>query len=53
LLGDGASWLTVAEEGESVDTTRTGGTTSSIRAMTSGARRSTLDGGVSNSSNND
>ncbi|GKC86325.1 hypothetical protein Tco_1142042 [Tanacetum coccineum] len=53
LLGDGASWLTVVEEGELVDTTGSGTTTSAIRAMTSGAGQSTLGGGVSNSSNSD
>ncbi|GKA94028.1 retrovirus-related pol polyprotein from transposon TNT 1-94 [Tanacetum coccineum] len=35
--GDGASWSTVVKEGEPVDTVETGATTSSIRAMTSGA----------------
>ncbi|GKC70230.1 hypothetical protein Tco_1116113, partial [Tanacetum coccineum] len=37
----------VVEEGDLVDTTGTGETTSSIGAMTSGARRSTLGGGES------
>ncbi|GJW92877.1 hypothetical protein Tco_0172549 [Tanacetum coccineum] len=47
VIGDGASWSTVVEEGEPVNTARTGATTSSIRAMTSGAGRSTLGGGES------
>ncbi|GKG33018.1 hypothetical protein Tco_0430528, partial [Tanacetum coccineum] len=47
---DGASWSTIVEEGESVDAAGSGATTSLIRAMTSGAGRSTLDGGLSNSS---
>ncbi|GJS64276.1 hypothetical protein Tco_0678840 [Tanacetum coccineum] len=47
LLGDGASWSTVVEEGEPVDTTGTGETTSSIGEMTLGAGRSTLGGGES------
>ncbi|GJV22857.1 hypothetical protein Tco_1375552 [Tanacetum coccineum] len=47
----GASWLTVVEEGDPVDTTDSGATTLAIRAMTSEAGRSTLDGGLSNSSN--
>ncbi|GKA46580.1 hypothetical protein Tco_0739463, partial [Tanacetum coccineum] len=37
LLGHGASWSTVVEEGEPVDTADTGATTSSIGATTSGA----------------
>ncbi|GKA87771.1 hypothetical protein Tco_0809535 [Tanacetum coccineum] len=37
LLGDGASWSTVVEEGEPVDTTGTGAATSLIGATTSGA----------------
>ncbi|GKG48007.1 hypothetical protein Tco_0509892, partial [Tanacetum coccineum] len=41
-----ASWSTVVEEGELVDTARTRATTSLIRVMTSGAGRSTLGGGV-------
>ncbi|GJZ15956.1 hypothetical protein Tco_0551633 [Tanacetum coccineum] len=48
---DGASWSTVAKEGEPVDAAGAVATTSAIRAMTSGAGRSTLDGGLSNSSN--
>ncbi|GKA04308.1 hypothetical protein Tco_0677089 [Tanacetum coccineum] len=50
--GDGASWSIVVEEGEPVDAAGSGATTSAIRAITSGAERSTLDGGLSNSSNN-
>ncbi|GKC88486.1 hypothetical protein Tco_1149135, partial [Tanacetum coccineum] len=50
---DGASWLTVVEDGKPADTARTGATTSSIGAMTSGAGRLTLGGGMSNSSNSD
>ncbi|GJT10801.1 hypothetical protein Tco_0857843 [Tanacetum coccineum] len=46
LLGDGASWSTFVEEGEPVDTPGT-------RVMTSGACKSTLGVGVSNSSNID
>ncbi|GJS58095.1 hypothetical protein Tco_0652879, partial [Tanacetum coccineum] len=49
---DGASWSTVVEEGEPVDAAGSGATTLAIGAMTSGAGRSTLDGGLSNSSNN-
>ncbi|GKG32835.1 hypothetical protein Tco_0430345, partial [Tanacetum coccineum] len=49
---DGASWSTVVEEGEPVDAACSGATTSAIGVMTSGAGRSTLDGGLSNSSNN-
>ncbi|GKE69222.1 hypothetical protein Tco_1527294, partial [Tanacetum coccineum] len=49
--GDGASWSTVVEEGEPVDTAGSGATTSVIRAMTAGAMQSTLGGGMSNSSN--
>ncbi|GKF18841.1 hypothetical protein Tco_0063759 [Tanacetum coccineum] len=49
---DGASWSTVVEEGEPVDAAGSGATTSAIRAMTSRAGRSTLNGGLSNSSNN-
>ncbi|GJV54456.1 hypothetical protein Tco_1450197 [Tanacetum coccineum] len=49
--GDGASWSTIVEEGEPVDAAGSGATTSVIGAMTSGAGRSTLDGGLSNSSN--
>ncbi|GKG00803.1 hypothetical protein Tco_0302493, partial [Tanacetum coccineum] len=52
LLGDGASWSTVIEEGEPVDAAGYGATTSAIRAMTSGVGRSTLDGGLIISSNN-
>ncbi|GJZ10880.1 hypothetical protein Tco_0545639 [Tanacetum coccineum] len=48
---DGASWSTVVEEGELVDAAGFGATTLAIRVMTSGAGRSTLDGGLSNSSN--
>ncbi|GKG51416.1 hypothetical protein Tco_0541800, partial [Tanacetum coccineum] len=40
-----------AATSDPVDTAGTGATTSLIRAMTSGAGRSTLGGGVSNSSN--
>nr|GEU52493.1 retrovirus-related Pol polyprotein from transposon TNT 1-94 [Tanacetum cinerariifolium] len=43
LLADGASWSTVVEEGELVDSAGSGATASVIRAMTSGADRSTLD----------
>nr|GFA16928.1 integrase, catalytic region, zinc finger, CCHC-type, peptidase aspartic, catalytic [Tanacetum cinerariifolium] len=50
-VGDGASWSTVVEEGESVDSASSRATTSAIRAMTLGARESTLGGGVSNLSN--
>ncbi|GKG32481.1 hypothetical protein Tco_0429991, partial [Tanacetum coccineum] len=39
------------EEGEPVDAAGFGATTSVIRVMTSGVGRSTLDGGLSNSSN--
>ncbi|GKD98274.1 hypothetical protein Tco_1382171, partial [Tanacetum coccineum] len=42
----------VIEEGKPVDAVGSGVTTSAIGAMTSGAGRSTLDGGLSNSSNN-
>ncbi|GKG23567.1 hypothetical protein Tco_0391603, partial [Tanacetum coccineum] len=42
---DGASWSTVVKEGELVDTTGTGATTSLIRAMTSGAGLLTLGEG--------
>ncbi|GKG32634.1 hypothetical protein Tco_0430144 [Tanacetum coccineum] len=48
-LSDGASWSTVVEEGEPIDAAGSGATTLTIRAMTSGAGRSTLDGGLSNS----
>ncbi|GKE67282.1 hypothetical protein Tco_1521443, partial [Tanacetum coccineum] len=48
---DGAFWSTVVEEGEPVDAAGSGATTLAIRAMTSGAGRSTLDGGLSNSLN--
>ncbi|GJT62888.1 hypothetical protein Tco_1006421 [Tanacetum coccineum] len=51
LLGDGASWSTIVEEAEPVDVAGFGETTLAIGAMTSGAGRSTLDGGLSNSSN--
>ncbi|GJS29110.1 hypothetical protein Tco_0489730 [Tanacetum coccineum] len=37
VSGDGASWSTVVEEGEPVDTAGTGAATSSIRATTLGA----------------
>nr|GEV49755.1 putative ribonuclease H-like domain-containing protein [Tanacetum cinerariifolium] len=37
LLGDGASWSSVVEEGEPVDAAGSGATTSAIGAMTSGA----------------
>ncbi|GKG62601.1 hypothetical protein Tco_0634374, partial [Tanacetum coccineum] len=37
LLGDGASWSIVVEEGEPVDTTGIGVTTSAIGVMTSRA----------------
>ncbi|GKD22826.1 hypothetical protein Tco_1224529 [Tanacetum coccineum] len=46
FMCDGASWSTVVEEGEPVDEAGSGATTSAIGAMTSGAGRSTLDGGV-------
>ncbi|GKD20132.1 hypothetical protein Tco_1221835, partial [Tanacetum coccineum] len=39
------------EEGEPVDATGSGATTSAIGVMTSGAGQSTLDGGLSNSNN--
>ncbi|GKF87865.1 hypothetical protein Tco_0258742 [Tanacetum coccineum] len=48
---DGASWSTVVEEGEPVDAAGSGATTSVIGSMTLGDRQSTLDGGLSNSSN--
>ncbi|GKE19753.1 hypothetical protein Tco_1431265 [Tanacetum coccineum] len=51
FMCDGASWSTVVEEGEPVDAVGSGVTTSAIRAMSSGAGRSTLDGGLSNSLN--
>nr|GEU50289.1 hypothetical protein [Tanacetum cinerariifolium] len=51
LYGEGASWSTVVKEGELVDTTGYGATTSPIGAITLWASRSTLGGGVSNSSN--
>ncbi|GKG24376.1 hypothetical protein Tco_0395004, partial [Tanacetum coccineum] len=38
LLGDGASWPTVVEEGKPVDAAGSGATTLAIGAMTSGAR---------------
>nr|GEW24385.1 hypothetical protein [Tanacetum cinerariifolium] len=43
--------LWIVEEGEPVDAAGSGATTSAIRAMNLGAGRSTLGGGVSNSSN--
>nr|GFB67567.1 hypothetical protein [Tanacetum cinerariifolium] len=49
---DGASLSTIVEEGEPVDTAGSKATTSAIRAITLEAGRSTLGGGVSNSSNN-
>ncbi|GJV42469.1 hypothetical protein Tco_1420909 [Tanacetum coccineum] len=52
FMCDGASCSTVVEECEPVDAAGSGATTSSIRAMTSGAGQSTLDGRLSNSSNN-
>nr|GFD20609.1 hypothetical protein [Tanacetum cinerariifolium] len=51
LLGDGASWSTVVEEGEPVDAAGFRATTLAIEAITSGAGRSTLGGGLSTSSN--
>nr|GEZ58210.1 hypothetical protein [Tanacetum cinerariifolium]GFA18912.1 hypothetical protein [Tanacetum cinerariifolium] len=45
LLADGASWSTVVEEGEPVDSAGSGAITSAIEAITSGAGRSTLGGG--------
>ncbi|GJZ70344.1 hypothetical protein Tco_0633894, partial [Tanacetum coccineum] len=51
LLGDGASWSIVVEEGEPVDAAGSGATTLAIGAMTLGAGRLILDGGLSNSSN--
>ncbi|GKF87696.1 hypothetical protein Tco_0258573, partial [Tanacetum coccineum] len=51
FMCDGASWLTVVEEGEPVDAAGSGTTTSAIGAMTSGAGGLKLDGGLSNSSN--
>nr|GFC93439.1 hypothetical protein [Tanacetum cinerariifolium] len=38
LLGDGVSWSTIVEEGESVDAVGSGATTSAIRAMTLGLK---------------
>ncbi|GKF03735.1 hypothetical protein Tco_0030658 [Tanacetum coccineum] len=52
FMCDGASWSTVVEEGELVDSAGSGAITSAIGAMTSGTGRSTQGGGVSNSSNN-
>nr|GEV66378.1 integrase, catalytic region, zinc finger, CCHC-type, peptidase aspartic, catalytic [Tanacetum cinerariifolium] len=46
-----ASWSIVVVVGESVDTSGSGATTLAIEAINLGARRSTLDGGLSNSSN--
>nr|GFB74133.1 hypothetical protein [Tanacetum cinerariifolium] len=43
---DGASGLTVVEEGEPVDAAGSRATTSAIGAITSGAGRSTLGGGL-------
>ncbi|GKG01009.1 hypothetical protein Tco_0305714, partial [Tanacetum coccineum] len=51
FMCDGASWSKVFEEGEPVNATGSGATTSAIGAMTSRAGRSTLGGRVSNSSN--
>ncbi|GJV23364.1 hypothetical protein Tco_1376059 [Tanacetum coccineum] len=48
---DGASWSTVIEEDEPIDAAGSRATTSAVGAMTSGAGRSTLDRGLSNSSN--
>nr|GFD34544.1 hypothetical protein [Tanacetum cinerariifolium] len=47
-----ASWSIVVEEGEPVDAAGFGATTSAIREMTLGAGKSTLGGGLGNSSNN-
>nr|GEX56184.1 hypothetical protein [Tanacetum cinerariifolium] len=44
LLGDGASWSTVVEEGEPVDAAGSGATTLAIRVIASGAGRSTRGG---------
>ncbi|GJR23660.1 hypothetical protein Tco_0972187 [Tanacetum coccineum] len=46
-----ASWSIVVEEGEPVDVAGSGATTSTIGEMTLGAGQSTLDRGLSNSSN--
>nr|GFA67798.1 hypothetical protein [Tanacetum cinerariifolium] len=51
LLGDGASWSIVVEEGEPVNAASSGATTLAFRAITLGARQATLDGGLSNLSN--
>nr|GEV96706.1 hypothetical protein [Tanacetum cinerariifolium] len=42
ILGEGASWSTVVEEGEPVDSTCFGGITSARGAITSGAGGSIL-----------
>nr|GEW78069.1 hypothetical protein [Tanacetum cinerariifolium] len=52
-IGDGASWSIVVMKGEPVDATGSEATTLAFRAMTSGARRATLDGGLCNSSNSE
>nr|GEZ53079.1 hypothetical protein [Tanacetum cinerariifolium] len=52
LLGDGASWSTIVEEGEPVDSVGSGAITLARGAITSGTRGSTLGVRESNSSNN-
>ncbi|GKF74102.1 hypothetical protein Tco_0220434 [Tanacetum coccineum] len=52
FMCDGASWSTIVEEGEPVNAAGSRTTTLVIGVMTSGAGRSTLDGGLSNSLNN-
>ncbi|GJT41073.1 hypothetical protein Tco_0940938 [Tanacetum coccineum] len=47
FMCDGKSWSTVVEEGEQVDASGSGATTSVIGAMTLGVGRSTLDEGLS------
>ncbi|GKC64277.1 hypothetical protein Tco_1096875, partial [Tanacetum coccineum] len=51
LLADGASWSTIVEEGEPIDSAGAGASTAAFGAMTSGAGGSILGGGLSNSSN--
>nr|GEY18197.1 hypothetical protein [Tanacetum cinerariifolium] len=50
---DDASGSTIVEEGEPVDAAGSGATTLAIGVLTLGADKSTLDGGLSNSSNSD
>nr|GFC55699.1 hypothetical protein [Tanacetum cinerariifolium] len=52
LLGDGAYWSTVVDEGEPVDAAGSEATTSAIGAMSSWAGKSTVGRGLSNSSIN-